>query len=477
MSRILVIAIIFIALALRLINLNYNSPFNDEAIYVVIGTDGIYNNDWATLDAFTWMAGSPFAYPVVSAFLYKIGGLETVRFGNVVFGILTIYIAALTASLFRPKKEKKTTFLITLSLLAFMPISFYISRLATYDAPSFLFIFLGLYLLLKNFTDKPAKNEYYLLSAISIFMAFLVKYLSVIYLFFYILLAILYLTKNDPKLLMKTNWFYYFFVPVVLLFGFYGITNFNGLYTYITTVSAAEILSIGEKVQMLINEYVFVLPFWLVSLVYIFRKISKKTAFVFLLGAGTILVFHFAYAGAPSYDKHIFLSGTFIAMTIGIALPNMYSALKLAKKTKAFLKGNFIGFVAFLFIYLVSELPAINSRWLNIDKPLHFLADQVKKGDVILAESGDAMTLALYDKVRPKDVVTFDYIDYLGNETEEAYTQAVEDGYFAYIELEEHYVPKLERVVELNGLIMDVIDENYMQIYKEDGVLIYQRKF
>ncbi|OGM13317.1 hypothetical protein A3D84_01140 [Candidatus Woesebacteria bacterium RIFCSPHIGHO2_02_FULL_42_20] len=477
MSRLLFVAIIFIALILRAINLDYNSPFNDEAIYAVIGFDGVYKKDWETLDAFTWMAGSPYVYPVVNSVSYKLGGIEVARFVNVLFGIGTIYLAAETAALFTVKKRKLATAFITLCLLATLPLSFYVSRLATYDAPSFMFIMLGLYLVFKNFTSKEAKNEYYLFAAIAFFVAFVFKYLAIIYAAYAVLVSLFYLKKAGLKNILRNSWFYYFFTSLSLLFGFFIVLNFTDLFTYISTESAVEITNVFEKIQLFMSEYVFLLPFAVFSFGYLFKTKDTKTALVLLLATVTILIFHFGYAGAPSYEKHLLLSGIFMAVVTGVALPEFFDNLRASKKIKGFVQGNFIGFLGFLLIFLFWQVPTLNSKWRNVDIPLNFLASQVKKGDVVLVETGDVFILGLYDKLGSVSTVTFDYIDYLGSEDDKAYVTAIEDGYFNYIELEDQQLSKLARNHYLNDLVAKSLADNYKAIYNDGNVYIYERRF
>lgn len=82
--------LIISAFLVRIINLNYNSPFNDEAIYIVIGRMGLFANDWWSYGAKLWMAGLPYIYPPMSALAYEVGGLLGSRLLNVIFGVMLI---------------------------------------------------------------------------------------------------------------------------------------------------------------------------------------------------------------------------------------------------------------------------------------------------------------------------------------------------------------------------------------------------
>ena len=54
---ILLLALFAMAFFVRLYNLNYNSPFSDEALYVVVGKLGIFQHDWFSYNAKIWMGG------------------------------------------------------------------------------------------------------------------------------------------------------------------------------------------------------------------------------------------------------------------------------------------------------------------------------------------------------------------------------------------------------------------------------------
>ena len=59
----------------RTINLSYNIPFYDEAVYVVIGRLGLYQHDWWSYNAASWVAGSSFLYPSLAALSYNLRGI------------------------------------------------------------------------------------------------------------------------------------------------------------------------------------------------------------------------------------------------------------------------------------------------------------------------------------------------------------------------------------------------------------------
>jgi hypothetical protein len=45
-SRVLLVILLLASFIIRILNLNYNTAFNDEAIYIVIGRMGLFASDW-----------------------------------------------------------------------------------------------------------------------------------------------------------------------------------------------------------------------------------------------------------------------------------------------------------------------------------------------------------------------------------------------------------------------------------------------
>ena len=86
----LYLGIIITTFLIRVINLNYNSAFNDEGIYIVVGRMGLFENDWSSYGANFWMAGLPYIYPPLSALAFQTGGLIGSRLLNIFFGVFLV---------------------------------------------------------------------------------------------------------------------------------------------------------------------------------------------------------------------------------------------------------------------------------------------------------------------------------------------------------------------------------------------------
>src|SRR4030043_1808519 len=159
----------------RVINLNYNSAFNDEGVYIVVGKMELFTGDWWSYGANLWMAGLPYIYPPLTALAYQIGGLMGSRFLNVIFGVLLIeevYRFTRLINLF-DEKVNQLAGLIAAFLVGFSAIGFYVSELATYDILSFFLLLFAINSFLK--AKRYENGKYYFLTAITLLIAFLTK--------------------------------------------------------------------------------------------------------------------------------------------------------------------------------------------------------------------------------------------------------------------------------------------------------------
>ena len=104
---ILFFLIILASFAVRVYNLNYNSPFNDEAVYIVVGKLQIFQKDFWSYNANAWMGGNSFFYPTASALAYVSGGIVGSRLLNVLFGVLAVMEVVLILALLRQRWQQK----------------------------------------------------------------------------------------------------------------------------------------------------------------------------------------------------------------------------------------------------------------------------------------------------------------------------------------------------------------------------------
>ena len=82
--------ILLASFIVRVYNLNYNSPFLDEAQYLVLGKK-VLQGHWQESAPFSWVGGLPLLYPPLVA-IFGIFGILGARFLNVIFGTVSVYL-------------------------------------------------------------------------------------------------------------------------------------------------------------------------------------------------------------------------------------------------------------------------------------------------------------------------------------------------------------------------------------------------
>ncbi len=471
--------LIFLALGFfaRVKNLNYNSPFNDEAIYVVVGQVGLFKGDWYSYNAASWMAGSQYIYPSITAIAYRVGGIVGSRVVNVIFGIGLTFFAYLTIlKIVKPQDGNRyLSGFITLGILTFFPVGIYVSRLATYDMPSFFFLILSFYLLNKANHEIETKEiaKFYLLSAISMYLAFLTKIVAGIYIPFIVFYSVIELRKRENHFSL---WKKYFLVPFVTILSIHLTFNLKFLYSYFVNQEPLEIRSYGAVIEKFWSEFYLISPFLTIGSVGMILTKNKRQLALLSFATLLPLLFHLVFKNAPSLDKHTFLSVCFAAMISGIGIAGLIELMR-KKVLKNFLIGNLVGSV-FLFSYFsYGQVFRYNELWSNTDNLDKFISSVVGDGDKVLAESGASVVLASSGKDFPTNVVTFDWLQY-GNLTgREAYAKATQDGYFNFIQLEDLESAKLERNSKLSSVVFQNMSENYYKIYSKKGFVVYKRSY
>lgn len=471
------ITIFSIATFTRLYNLNYNSAFNDEAIYIVIGRLGIFQWDWWSYNAGAWMAGYPYVYPSLSALAYITGGVLASRFLNVIFGILSVELVFILALSLKPRRstEALVSGLIAASLVASSSIALYISRLATYDMPSFYFLLLSLVLLLHAQKPGQVSGKWYFLACLSLVVAFFCKLIIGIYIPF--ILAYSYIQAKS----LGQNYFYYwsryFVVPIGLTISLYLATNITSIIAYAKVPLLKEKATLETMINMVWTNISYLLPLWLLgSFGMIWQKDYKKWLLITMM-AVLILMPNFIFLkGEYTMEKHLFLTAVAFSIIIGNGLASLLVKFTnpVSKATAFSILIIILGFYAQL---SYNQAQRFNVMWDNNNQMLAALNNVVKNNDKVLTEVGAGAILATYDKNYPTNTITFDWLEYNGLKGDDAYAKAVNDGYFNYIELERETRPEDNSHSRLHNLIKKNLADTYQPIYNQDGYVIYKRRF
>jgi 4-amino-4-deoxy-L-arabinose transferase-like glycosyltransferase len=468
--------ILFASTAIRIYNLNYNSPFSDEAIYVVIGRMGLFQFDWGSYNASAWVAGSVYIYPVMSALSYMLFGIVGSRFLNVIFGVLTVEaVFALTVSL--SPLEDKTKYLSGLiagAIVGGASVSLYLSRLATYDMPSFFFLLLSLCLLVQAQKTNEKIGKWYFFSSIFLLLSFATKIINGIYLPFILLYSFLESKRiNDTQ---KAFWRKYLLYPLFAGIILYVITSLGNNILYLKGQASLPKADLSQLLNVFLQNTNYLLVFWVIGTVGMFLKKQWKLWFYLTLGGLLLPITHLLTHRQTTFDKHIFLTVALFSIVGGLGTSNLI-ALFNHKLIKSFSAAAVTTVLIIFWALSFNESQRFNSQWENTTPVLTYLSEEVHPNDKLLSEVGPPAILATYDKNYPINTTTFDWFEYRNTTGDESYAQAVKDGYFDVIEIEDENKYKNPTYLRVHNIVANSLTDGYRLIYSQDGYQIFRRVY
>jgi len=464
-SHWLLIVILLSAFLIRIINLNYNSPFLDEAIYINLGKE-FWKGHWSELFGdISWVGGFPFFYPPVSAIFHAAGGIVATRFFNVILGVGSVFlIYRFTREIFpvSSEKESKNAGFVASALMATSTIPIVFSRLATYDA-LLVFLFLAGVVALARAVFEGEKNAY-VAGAVFLFLAFLAKYIAAIYIPL-LLLITLYLALKTNRSEAVGGILKSFWVPLILLAIIYIALTFSELKGFLSSKTSEDHDSAITIVRLFVKYSPVVFLAAIPSFYLMIKKRAGILAAILAFGAILPLLVHLMTGESQSVHQHSVFALIFLLPIIGAA-----SAIVIEKyKTAGMVLAAFI--IILNFIISTPQVNALSSFWPNTEKAGLFLKAKAGPTDKILAESEDPITLALSGKL-PADNIEgpFDFT-YQNFEGGLAYALATKDGYFNYIETDGTFFEK-----DIIASIEEAVGKKYSLVFDDGSIKIWQRK-
>ena len=459
-----VILIVLISFLIRIYNLNYNSPFLDEAQYIVLG-DKVLAGHWQEGDPFSWVGGMPLFYPPLSAFFANFGILGA-RLLNVLLGTLSIYLMyEFSKSLLLSNKERTNEIigLVSAGFMGVLAIPIYLSRLAIYDMLSFTLLLIGLVflqkaLLIKKPNLRERENRFFI-SAIAIFLSFLAKYTTLI-LFPFILILALYYSKKLGKEAFS-NSLRYFATPLIVATLTYIIWNFSELQHFLVD-QVGDPQNRSKEIISQFSRYTtfpVLLAFFGSVALLLQKKFLILTAL--LMAAAIPLFVHLFTNSLPAAHQHTYLSLIFI-----VPLAAFLFGLILEKRV---FFGSLVVLLTLVvvFIYSQSQVQELETSWVNTDQVMTEIKVKTSQHEKILSFEDDVTKLSLtnLDEKNIKGIFSFEYNN-LTNEN--AYQQALKDGYFDLILFNEH------SDIELAQVIKTSTTKHYKTEYKNHPFVIYK---
>lgn len=454
--------IILSAFMVRIYNINYNSIFLDEALYITVGKEILKGNIDEGINGISWIGGFPFFYPVISGIFYSLSGILFARFFNVLLGTLSIYLIYLFTKqlpLFQEESNRKKAGLVAASFMACAAVAITASRLAIYDGLSFTLFLSALVVLVKAI--YTGERRYYVVTSLILFLSFLAKYTVAMFFPFLLLLPFILAVKTKSKEAVLGIVFY-FWLPLVSAMSLYGIKFFTELKTFLLDQQVLESTSYYDVVSI----------FW---------EYSSVSYLLFLLGAillgksykvitGLLLFYsfipiatHLLSGNTSSIGQHTFLSLIFLFPVIGAFFVIILKSYRII--------GVLILFAALglnLF-YSISQVNRAESFWPNSTKAIAYLRNNISPNDRILAEADDIVSLGLEEEISADQITGPFEFTYNGLEGMTAYNKAIEDGYFRFVQLEgTYFLPEQMKDIEKE------LSERYVKVYDDNSIMIYQ---
>lgn len=462
-SYLVLALILLIAFLLRVENLRYNSLFIDEATYIVRGKRILDGYIAEVIGDIAWIGGFPFFYPLLSALFYILGGIWATRFFSVLLGtgtVLATYVFTRELGFFRKTNSNVLAGILAALFMATSAIPITESRLAVYDMLTYS-LFLTSLIVLRR-AGRTRSPSVYFSAAFLFFLSFLAKYVVIMYLPIFLLLPSVYAALRGKRLALKQV-VEYAVGPLALMMTFYIGLNSTRLYEFLTQQTITQ----EASVRVVINN--FFESNWVLMILALFgvSLLLRKQLWVALILVSAMflpLLSHMVSGNALSVSQHSFLSLIFAIPLIGGFL------------TLLLQRSRFMG-LSLLCISLLANIIAgrhqithAGTFWPNSRDAVEYLAKNVKPGDKLFVESGDTVTLELYDRIPVDDIVgpfSFSYSDKQGLA---AYLAAIEDGYFRFVEFEQTYISQ-----EDLGRFENALQSGYNKVFDDGEIRIYER--
>lgn len=464
LTLLILIVILFVSFSLRIFNLNYNSPFLDEAQYIVLGQK-VLAGHWQESNPFSWVGGMPLFYPTLSA-IFGVFGVFGSRFLNVLLGMLSVYlIYEFTKSLLfsSNERENKIAGLVAAGFLAVLANPLYLSRLAIYDLLSFTLFLSGLVFLIKGFTiNKPdlwQKENRFVLAAIAFALSFLAKYIVLILLPFIILIGLWHtkrIGKAQSKLFLK-----YFIVPLTIIVGVYGMWQFNALAHFQTEqVSASE----NQSITILRNFFTYSLPVLIPALIgalLLFAQKQKIMPIILLTFALIPPAIHVVTNNIAASVQHTFL-------TIIFLLPlGAYSFLSIIRKWR--FAGSILsaGMIIVTLLYSYPQLRVLETQWPNTNAVMAYLKKNTTNHEKVFSSQDDITVLAL-SNLKDENITGIYTFKYKNKTGSDAYSLALNEDYFDFVLLNDHDHQEVEKTAR------NALTGHYKQVYNQTPFVVYK---
>ncbi len=461
------VAILLLAFGVRVYNLNYNSPFLDEALYIVLG-EKVFSGQWQEEDPFGWVGGMPLLYPPLAALFGTVGGVLGARFLNVLLGTLSVYLMYTFARSLRltdSRRSDEYIGLIAAAGMSILSVPIFLSRLASYDMLSFTLFLAGLVLLQRGVNlERPElwqRENRFFAAAIFFFFSFLAKYVTLLF-FPWVAVWLLLESRQAGQKVFRHAW-QYFVAPLAVASLGYIAWQFRALQHF-------NFDQIGDPQR---NYRLILSLFWtytgiplvlalLGSGMLIFKR-RMPLAIGLVVAALSVLIVHLIQNSSAAVHQHTFLSLIFLLPLAAYCIWHVVQKNRVAGTVGAALLISFLMFQSF------SQVKTLQGTWPNTTGVMKYVQSATSNHEKLLSFEDDVTKLMV--KNLQEDSITGIYnFRYKGVSDDTAYRSALADGYFDVVLFNDHAEG------EVGTAVQESLTNHYAAIYNEHRYIVYKRK-
>jgi 4-amino-4-deoxy-L-arabinose transferase-like glycosyltransferase len=245
----LFVLLVGLTFLVRVANLTFGSLHLDEAIYSTVGQQalaGVFDQG-----ATRWMFGS-YLYPMLAGLANQFGGVAGLRLlSAVLITVASVFVYFATRRVFGDQAALWALFLFGLS-----GISINLGQHAAIDALGVPLLAASLYCMVSAIKVPRRERFYFLLAGITFSLSVLAKYIGALMLpalITIMLMLYLYERRSLSAFFSKVAWSY-FFIPVVVILGLYGLSHYSDLREVLSGRFATQYAEGGPLAQFAVQE-------------------------------------------------------------------------------------------------------------------------------------------------------------------------------------------------------------------------------
>jgi hypothetical protein len=390
---VIAICVGFLAVQILIIGFAANGPFVDEGLYTVAGIRVLEGTGLA--DGYlTWFNGSPFVWPVIAALGHHLGGLPGARTMAAVLSTGTLMALAKTAeNLFGRSAARWCALTLALNGLFLA-----LAHFAVYDVAALTALAVSMWCVTRSPTSHGAL--WMIGGALAFAIAVIAKYG---YLPMVLPLLGLAVSVRGAKSSGRALALFLFVAGVIVASYFW--LSFGSL---VPTSSAAYLgQTFGRsRGHIAVLQIIFgIVPVTLASLgaVVVWRRRQRLLVVTCLLALALYPAFHLVTANFVSAQKHVVAGFLFAYLLAGVGCQRLWS------------RGSRVTAVALLAVVATwggLQCYWQDNSWSDTRTLTRHLAQNMKRGDRVLAESSWSHTLELYPRglvESPAEVIDANY--------------------------------------------------------------------